>query len=228
VALPGVSDPTIRLVLSELRDEGLVAIDEEAGRVGTRAAWRRTARDPVGHSSTGTSSFAGVIIPRGHSGARVSSARNAARGRGTDPYAASMDERTRHALGGSGGRLLAWLPALAWAALIFVSSAQPSISFVPDPWLDFLVRKSGHMGIFGILALLIWLAVRTTTGRRRWAWALGLAVLYAVTDEWHQGFASGREASARDVAFDAAGAVIALTALAIVRAVRPRRASGPG
>jgi len=144
----------------------------------------------------------------------------------------AMDERIGHALRGSGRPLLACLPALAWAALIFVSSAQPSLSFAPDPGLDFVIRKTGHMGVFGILALLVWRAVAgTTTGRRLWAWALALTVLYAVTDELHQGFV-GREATVRDVALDAAGAVIALTALAIVRAVRLRRArqgpSSPG
>lgn len=41
-ALPGVSDPTIRLVLSELRREGSVEIDAAAGGSGPRAAWRRT------------------------------------------------------------------------------------------------------------------------------------------------------------------------------------------
>jgi Fic family protein len=41
-ALPGVSDPTIRLVLNELRREGLVGIDEAVGGSGPRAAWRRT------------------------------------------------------------------------------------------------------------------------------------------------------------------------------------------
>lgn len=41
-ALPGVSDPTIRLVLNELRREGLVNTDETAGGSGPRAAWRRT------------------------------------------------------------------------------------------------------------------------------------------------------------------------------------------
>lgn len=140
----------------------------------------------------------------------------------------AMDERTRRSRPGLGRSVLAWLPAVAWAALIFVSSAQPSISFAPDPGLDFLVRKTGHMGVFGILALLAWRAVAITTSRRRpWAWALGLTVLYAVTDELHQGVV-GRDAAVRDVAFDAAGAVIALTVLAIVRAVRPRRGSSPG
>jgi Fic family protein len=41
-AMPSVSDPTIRLVLNELRREGAVGIDEAAGGSGPRAAWRRT------------------------------------------------------------------------------------------------------------------------------------------------------------------------------------------
>ena len=41
VALPGVSDPTIRLVLNGLRRDGLIEIDEAAGGNGPHAAWRR-------------------------------------------------------------------------------------------------------------------------------------------------------------------------------------------
>jgi len=40
-ALPGISDPTIRLVLSQMRDEGLVELDPELGSRGRQAAWRR-------------------------------------------------------------------------------------------------------------------------------------------------------------------------------------------
>ena len=43
-ALPGVSDSTIRLVLSEMRSEGLIRIDETTGGHGPRAAWWRVAR----------------------------------------------------------------------------------------------------------------------------------------------------------------------------------------
>lgn len=118
---------------------------------------------------------------------------------------------------------VAWLPAVVWAALIFVSSAQPSITFAPEPWLDFLVRKSGHMAVFGILALLTWRALAITTRwRRPGVWAVGLAVAYAVSDEVHQGFV-GRDATLRDVAFDAAGAVLTLAGLAIGRELLGRR-----
>ena len=124
-------------------------------------------------------------------------------------------------LRGSGQSLVAWLPAIAWAGLIFVFSAQPNLRFVPDAGLDFLVRKAGHMGIFGILALLLWRAIAGTTAwRRPWAWALALAVLYAVTDELHQGAVTGRHAAAVDVGIDATGALIAVVAVGLIRSRR--------
>ena len=124
-------------------------------------------------------------------------------------------------LRGSGRSLLAWAPAIAWAGLIFAFPAQPDLRFAPDEALDFLVRKAGHMAVFGILALLLWRAVAGTTARRRpWAWALALAVLYAITDELHQGGVTGRNASAADVGIDAAGALIAVTATGLIRSRR--------
>ena len=119
-------------------------------------------------------------------------------------------------------RLLAWLPALAWAGLIFGLSAQPNLRFAEDASLDFVVRKAGHMGVFGILALLVWRALAMTTAWRRprtWLVALGAAVLYAATDELHQGFVAGRHPSPVDVGIDATGAVLAIAlVLALARA----------
>lgn len=113
--------------------------------------------------------------------------------------------------------MLAWLPAVAWAALIFAFSAQPDLRFLPDQGIDFVVRKIGHMGVFGILALLAWRALAvTSTLRRSWAWAIVLTVIYAITDELHQG-AIGRHASAVDVGVDAIGAVLAVAAVHVLR-----------
>jgi VanZ family protein len=138
-----------------------------------------------------------------------------------------MDDRMWRARRGSGRRIfgrrvfVTWLPAIAWAGLIFAFSAQPNLRFAPDAALDFLVRKAGHMAVFGILALLLWRAVAGTTVRRRpWAWALALAVLYAATDELHQGFVAGRYPSAIDVGIDAAGALIAVVAVGLIRSRR--------
>jgi len=117
-------------------------------------------------------------------------------------------------------RLLAagWAPVVAWAALIFVLSAQPGLRFMPDDGLDFVVRKAGHMGVFGILALLAWRALeRTTPVPKASLWAVLLTVLYAITDELHQGLVAERQASALDVAFDGTGAVLAVAAVLLVR-----------
>jgi hypothetical protein len=54
-----------------------------------------------------------------------------------------MDDRMWRARRGSGRRIfVAWLPAIAWAGLIFAFSAQPNLRFVPDAGLDFLVMDS--------------------------------------------------------------------------------------
>jgi VanZ family protein len=119
-----------------------------------------------------------------------------------------------------------WGPPILWAALIFAFSAQPDLRFVPDDALDFAVRKAGHMAVFGILALLLWRALASTTDvRRPAAWALALTVLYAISDELHQGAVDGRHASALDVGFDSVGAVIAIVVTGLVQARKMRRSA---
>ncbi|MGK2850154.1 MAG: VanZ family protein [Candidatus Limnocylindrales bacterium] len=100
---------------------------------------------------------------------------------------------------------------------------MPDLRFLPDETVDFVVRKIGHMGVFGILALLVWRALAMTTAwRRPWAWAIVAAVLYAISDEVHQGVVSGRHASWVDVAIDTTGVLIAVT---LVWLVTRRRAT---
>jgi VanZ family protein len=100
-----------------------------------------------------------------------------------------------------------WGLVAAWMALIFGVSARPLPAYVatfPD-W-------STHAGAFAVLAVL---ACRAFAGRLgaplRSADALRVVVLcvaYGVTDEFHQSFVPGREATAWDVAKDAVGAVV--------------------
>lgn len=127
-------------------------------------------------------------------------------------------------------RLAAWLPALAWAGLIFVLSAQPGLRISPDDGLDFVLRKLAHAAVFGILALLVrWALVRWRV-RHPSAWALAVTVAYAVSDELHQAFVATRHPSPVDVAIDVLGAGLALGGVELLRRVglgRSRRASSP-
>lgn len=122
----------------------------------------------------------------------------------------------------AGRMFVGWAPVVAWAGLIFWFSAQPDLRFVPDEGVDFVVRKVGHMGVFGMLALLSWRALAgSTTWPRPWAWALALTILYAITDEFHQGLVAGRHPSAVDIGIDAFGALVAVVAAG--RILRGRR-----
>lgn len=102
-----------------------------------------------------------------------------------------------------------WLPALCWMGVIFFLSAQSSLPSPPDRLLTFILRKIGHVVVYAILALLLLRA--TASFKRPVLYAALIAVLYAISDELHQSFVPGREATLRDVAIDAAAAIAALT-----------------
>lgn len=134
-----------------------------------------------------------------------------------------MDERTDDSAGHRRRLLSAWLPVGAWAALIFLASATPDLRFLPDQSADLVVRKIGHLGAYGILALLAWRAIASTTNLRPpWVWALVLGIVYAASDELHQASVAGRSAAVSDVALDAAGAVIAVGVVWLVQSQRAR------
>ena len=108
--------------------------------------------------------------------------------------------------------LFLWLPVLVWAGLIFFLSSIPYLR-ITQAWWDHIARKAAHMVIFGIFARLVARALTRGTfwsWRRIFAWSLVSAFLYACSDEYHQNFVPGRNASATDVAIDTFGAWIAL------------------
>jgi VanZ family protein len=65
---------------------------------------------------------------------------------------------------------------------------------------------------FGVFSVTVFHGIRAERRGWRWTWALAtllIAVVYAGLDEWHQSFVPLRNASPRDVAIDAFGAVLA-------------------
>jgi VanZ family protein len=103
--------------------------------------------------------------------------------------------------------------------IIFVISAQPSSELPNFAWADRIVKKGGHMTGYALLALAHWRALGFRRDRRWLAW--GFAVLYAVTDEFHQSFVPGRQPSIWDVLiFDNLGALISLGLLSLYKTQR--------
>ena len=110
----------------------------------------------------------------------------------------------------------AWLPVVAWAAVIFAFSSVPHLGTGLGTW-DLILRKIAHTAEYAVLGALL---VRATTCP--WlAWVLG--VLYAASDEIHQTFVAGRHGSPIDVAIDAVGVAIGVLAWQKLGSRRGRR-----
>jgi VanZ family protein len=112
------------------------------------------------------------------------------------------------------GRQLAlrWAYVVGWMALIFVLSAQSTFPLPRMLWDD-LYDIAGHLGVYGVLAVLLRWALAGAGVRRSGLWAFVLAVLYGISDEFHQSFVPGRHPDIFDVATDAVGAWAALRLL---------------
>lgn len=75
-------------------------------------------------------------------------------------------------------------------------------------WLDFVIKKAGHLILYAALAVLIYRGLIGEGVGRKKAAILGavFAFLYGVSDELHQTFVQGREARFRDTVIDGFGA----------------------
>jgi VanZ family protein len=109
----------------------------------------------------------------------------------------------------------AWLPVLVWAGLIFALSSIPDLGTGLGGW-DLALRKAAHLVEYAVLGALLFRAVSSGVqpvrngGTMVWAWILGAA--YAASDELHQHFVPGRQASALDLAIDAVGVAVGVLA----------------
>jgi VanZ family protein len=120
--------------------------------------------------------------------------------------------------------VLRWLPAILVMLTIFLFSAQPFTELPNFNWADQIVKKGGHMAGYALLALSYWRALGFR--RERWWIAWGFAMLYAMTDEFHQSFVPGRQPSVWDVlVFDNLGALISLWLMGLYKT---QRSDSPG
>ncbi|GAB4251336.1 MAG: hypothetical protein Kow00122_09010 [Thermoleophilia bacterium] len=131
--------------------------------------------------------------------------------------------------------LFVWGPLVVWLGVIAVTSTELGARSSVDIWywrflhewlpqvfgweparttprfLPWWVRKGAHVTEYAVLAVLARRALRRGVSRLAgWtpAAVLGLALLVAGLDEWHQSFLTSRTGTGRDVVFDFAGAVV--------------------
>jgi len=105
-----------------------------------------------------------------------------------------------------------WIPTLGWAGLIFYLSHLPSdkLPSLDIPHLD----KFAHAFVFGVLALLLLRSFKATFPQKSLPTlrllTIAAALVYALTDEWHQGGVAGRMPSLTDLAADGLGVFLFL------------------
>ncbi len=150
-------------------------------------------------------------------------------------------------------RMIAWAAVVLWMAVIFGFSAQPAAesSSVSDPFTDawialfhpdydslppeeqfnlhesasFIVRKIAHGTVYAVLGILLTSALSLDLPPgKACAFAVPLAVLYAVSDEFHQTLVPGRSGQIRDVLIDTGGALAGtLLTAAVIRITKSCR-----
>lgn len=88
------------------------------------------------------------------------------------------------------------------------SQSDGTESKVNTSSLNLIIRKLAHVCVFGLLAVFIFQVIKQKKHSYLLAWLF--TVVYAVFDEYHQSFITGRVATIRDVGFDAVGATLAI------------------
>ncbi|HNE05484.1 MAG TPA: VanZ family protein, partial [Anaerolineales bacterium] len=100
-----------------------------------------------------------------------------------------------------------WFPAFLMMAIIFAFSSRAKDELPNFQDWEYFVKKSSHFLVYGLLALSYIRALPKRNHLLAWA----LAILYALSDEFHQSFVPGRTSSLVDVfVFDNLGAIVAL------------------
>jgi VanZ family protein len=105
---------------------------------------------------------------------------------------------------------------------------KPDITDEQFAKVHYAIRKTGHFLEYAMLGVLLWRALRSETAfdnfaaSKQFIAVLLLCAVYASTDEFHQRFVSGREASVHDVILDTFGAAFGLAVYGLGLACRKK------
>jgi VanZ family protein len=119
-----------------------------------------------------------------------------------------------------------WVAPLLVGLGVFVGSSIPAHA-LPAPGLFPAQDKVVHLCEYGLLGFLVARALAAGAPARAlgwtWATAVGVAVVYGLTDEFHQAFVPGRSVEGLDVVADLVGGALGATTFAIIVDRRSRR-----
>jgi VanZ family protein len=112
--------------------------------------------------------------------------------------------------------ILHWLPAVALMLIIYGFSSIPSREMPQLGQWDYIFKKGAHMLGYALLALAYWYGLGFKA--HRWWVALTLALIYAISDEYHQSFVPGRQPSWVDaLVIDGSGAALMVFAISVLQ-----------
>lgn len=99
----------------------------------------------------------------------------------------------------------------------FYYNGQLVTSAMPYDFIEFFIRKGAHVSIFAVLTFLSIQTLLALKWKRASAMTGGaiVALLYAISDEWHQTFVVNRTGQAIDVGIDSVGIAIVVLCYAI-------------
>jgi len=107
-----------------------------------------------------------------------------------------------------------YISLIFWLAAIYYLSNNTLNEFViVTDWWEFIIRKLAHMFEYGVLTYLIFRILGQTEKRHvNWNlfWSFAFTIMYAISDEYHQSFITGRTGTYRDVIIDSAGSLVAI------------------
>ena len=133
-------------------------------------------------------------------------------------------------------RRLSIAASVAWMALIFrfssevkaqssarsgeiVAKLHPYLMGVPEGLLEFLVRKSAHIGLYFVLGVLVCNVLRyyIHDAKKLLMWSMVWVSGYAALDEIHQLFVPGRSGEVRDVLIDSVAGLVGIGAYWLIK-----------
>jgi len=102
-----------------------------------------------------------------------------------------------------------WFPAILYSGIIFYASSLPNVSI---PLLEIQFDKMLHILVYALFGFLMARGIYGTnaavTKKVFWIMIFGASLLYGASDEFHQTFVPGRNASLFDLLGDTVGGTI--------------------